>query len=235
MPNREQIRPYDLAIVVLSAFVLLALAITTLTSIQGPIRTVLEYADYAVCAVFLGDFVHRLKTASSRKRYMLESGWLDLISSIPTIPAFRLGRLTRLFRAFKVFRGIRSAKHLADHLMKSRVESTVSMMLLVAFLAVILAAVAVLQFETDLGSNILTAEDALWWAYATVITVGYGDRYPVTTEGRLVGAVLMIVGIGVYGVITGISAAWFVSPRKHSSSEKRRRMEAREEDHVLVP
>jgi voltage-gated potassium channel len=219
MPTRDQIRPYDLAMLILSAFVLLALAITTLTSITGPVRAVLEYADYAVCAVFLGDFAIRLKIAPNRRRYMLENGWLDLISSIPTFPALRLGRLTRLFRAFKVFRGVRSARNLADHLMRRRVESSVSMVLLLAFLLVILAAIAVLQFETGDNANIRTAEDALWWAYATVTTVGYGDRYPVTTEGRLVGAVLMLVGIGVYGVIAGSTAAWFVAPHKNSKGE----------------
>jgi len=219
MPTRDQIRPYDLAMLILSAFVLLALAVTTLTSITGPVRAVLEYADYAVCAVFLGDFAIRLKIAPNRRRYMLENGWLDLISSVPTFPALRLGRLTRLFRAFKVFRGIRSARNLADHLMRRRVESSVSMVLLLAFLLVILAAIAVLQFETEDNSNIRTAEDALWWAYATVTTVGYGDRYPVTTEGRLVGAVLMLVGIGVYGVIAGSTAAWFVAPHKNSKGE----------------
>jgi voltage-gated potassium channel len=215
MQVSNRIRPYDVAILALSAFVLMALAVETFLPITGSVRSILQYADLAVCMVFLSDFVVRLKTATNRRRYMLESGWLDFISSLPTIPALRLGRLARLFRAFKVLRGVRSARNLTQHLAQRRVESTVSIMLVSAFMLVILASIAILQFEGDHSqANIRTPEDAVWWAYATVTTVGYGDRYPVTTEGRLVGAVLMIGGIGVYGVIAGAIAAWFLGPQK---------------------
>jgi voltage-gated potassium channel len=55
------------------------------------------------------------------------------------------------------------------------------------------------------------ASDALWWSISTVTTVGYGDRFPVTDAGRFFAALLMLVGIGVYGTITGLFATWFIS------------------------
>jgi voltage-gated potassium channel len=61
------------------------------------------------------------------------------------------------------------------------------------------------------GANIKTFGDALWWAMTTVSTVGYGDRYPTTTEGRLVATLLMVVGIAMLGFLTAAVAAWFVS------------------------
>ena len=78
---------------------------------------------------------------------------------------------------------------------------------LVAVAVVIGAAATVLDAERNVpDSNITTFPDALWWAATTVTTVGYGDRFPVTAEGRLVGVVLMVVGIAVFGSITAALA-----------------------------
>lgn len=79
-------------------------------------------------------------------------------------------------------------------------------------MASVLGALAILDAEQDAeGANIQTNGDALWWAAATVTTVGYGDRYPTTPTGRLIGVVLMIVGIATVGAVTASIAAWMVS------------------------
>ena len=64
------------------------------------------------------------------------------------------------------------------------------------------------------NANILTASDALWWSYVTVTTVGYGDRFPVTTYGRLVGVAMLTIGVGLFGVLTGFLANAFLAPAK---------------------
>jgi len=79
---------------------------------------------------------------------------------------------------------------------------------------IVFCSIAMLHFETVPGSNIKTAEDAIWWAFATVTTVGYGDRYPVTSEGRLVAVLLMIAGVGLFGTFSGFLAAWFLAPEE---------------------
>jgi voltage-gated potassium channel len=72
-------------------------------------------------------------------------------------------------------------------------------------------AVGMLDVERHaVGANIRTFGDAVWWALTTLTTVGYGDRYPVTVEGRLIAAVVMLTGIAVLGVVTASMAAWFV-------------------------
>jgi len=60
------------------------------------------------------------------------------------------------------------------------------------------------------NSNIKTAEDALWWAYVTITTVGYGDRFPVTTEGRLIASLLMTAGVGLFGTFAGYISSLFI-------------------------
>lgn len=73
---------------------------------------------------------------------------------------------------------------------------------------------AILQLENDPNSNIKTAEDALWWSNVTITTVGYGDKFPVTTSGRILGAALMTVGVGIFGTLTALMASWFVEGKK---------------------
>jgi voltage-gated potassium channel len=69
-------------------------------------------------------------------------------------------------------------------------------MSLVALLLTVFCSIAILHFENDSNGNIKTAEDAIWWAFVTITTVGYGDRFPVTSEGRIIAAVLMSAGVG---------------------------------------
>lgn len=88
------------------------------------------------------------------------------------------------------------------------------MVSVIAVLMVIFSSIAILQVETDINSNIKTAEDAIWWSYVTITTVGYGDKFPVTTEGRLIAAILMTAGVGLFGTFTGFVASWFVSENK---------------------
>jgi voltage-gated potassium channel len=81
----------------------------------------------------------------------------------------------------------------------------------VAVIAVGLGSIAILHAEQESpDANITTFGDALWWAATTVTTVRYGDRYPVTTSGRLVAVALMVVGISMVGAVTASVAAWMV-------------------------
>jgi voltage-gated potassium channel len=86
-------------------------------------------------------------------------------------------------------------------------------------LLVIFSALAILQVETDPNSNIKTAEDAIWWSYVTVTTVGYGDKFPVTTEGRIIASVLMTAGVGLFGTFTAFVSSWFLAEKKEEEEE----------------
>jgi voltage-gated potassium channel Kch len=85
--------------------------------------------------------------------------------------------------------------------------------LVVGALLFFAAAGLALLFERDEG-NIRTVDDALWWAATTITTVGYGDRYPVTTEGRAIAVFLMFLGISLFSLVTASVAALFVLPEQ---------------------
>ena len=89
-------------------------------------------------------------------------------------------------------------------------------------LAVVLAAILVLEFGSILvlgaeipapDHNIRSAGDALWWSIVTIATVGYGDRFPITTWGRVIGVFMIVVGVGLFTTLTSFLAQWFVRQR----------------------
>jgi voltage-gated potassium channel len=203
---------YQLFMLALCVYAILALAVERFFAISPGTRELLDYTDIGVCVVFGIDFVFSLATAKSRWRYFWTWGWIDLLSSIPAVSVLRIGRAARIMRIFRVLRGVRATKILSSFVLERRSEDTLLAAVLISFLLVILASASVLHFETVPESNITSAADALWWAYSTMATVGYGDRVPVTWEGRLIAALLMTAGVGIFGMFSGFVAAWFLTP-----------------------
>lgn len=204
---------YQFFMLVLCLYALGALAVQTVVRLPAATREILDYADYAVCAIFLVDFVISLVRATNRRRYLLTWGWLDLLSSIPMIDVTRWGRLARLLRILRILRALRATKILATLAIRRRAQSAFLTASLVALLLLVFCSIAVLNFETAPESNIRTAEDAIWWAFATITTAGYGDHFPVTGEGRFVAVILMCAGVGLFGTFSGFLAAWFIGPQ----------------------
>jgi voltage-gated potassium channel len=204
--------PYAIFMLVLSLLSLVGLAASTLTGLGPEQRSILLAADSFVCLLFFADFLGSLYRAPDRLQYFLRWGWLDLLSSVPTIDALRLTRVARIARILRVIRGIKATKILVQYLLERRAESAFMAVTLISLLMIVAASIAVLQFETQAGANIRTAQDALWWAICTLTTVGYGDVYPVTEEGRIVAALLMICGVGLVASFAGFVASWFLKP-----------------------
>jgi voltage-gated potassium channel len=82
----------------------------------------------------------------------------------------------------------------------------------VPILAAFLCAACGPRDQSGPESNIKSAEDAVWWTFATITTVGYGDNFPVTSERRVVAAVLTCSGVRLFGTLSGFLAAWFLGP-----------------------
>jgi voltage-gated potassium channel len=198
-------------------WVLAAVAILFLVAYAWPIlqpglgggwKRLCAVVQLASWAIFLLDYLARVWAARDRRRYFTKH-LLDLL--IVALPALRPLRLLRLVILFRVLNRKAAAA------LRGRVPLYVSVS---AATLVVCAALAVLDAERHAsGSNITTFGDALWWAVVTVTTVGYGDHFPVTLQGRFVAGGLMIGGVALIGVVTASFAAWFIDRVRDEDAE----------------
>ena len=201
----------EIAMLVLSVYVLGALFAQTVFPVPQEISLLLDRVDAFVCVIFLADFAVRFRRAPSKLAFM-KWGWIDLISSIPAYDFLRWGRLVRVIRIVRILRAFGSTRRLVAALYRNRTRSLALTTLLTAFVLVIFSSIAVLAFEDESESNIRTPFDAVWWAISTMTTVGYGDTVPMTVEGKIVAMILMVAGVGLFGVLTGLFARIFIEP-----------------------
>lgn len=192
------------AVVFLGAYTWLVLQPT----MPRPLHHALNVVSYAAWATFWVDYLVRVALARPRGRYVLRHVPDLLVLALPVLRPLRLLRLIVLLKVLN--------RTFADSL-RGRV---VVYVVCTASLVVFAAALAALSAERGHpGANIVTFGDALWWAIVTITTVGYGDRYPVTTEGRFVAVGLMIAGIAMLGVVTAAFASWLVDRVRDTESE----------------
>jgi voltage-gated potassium channel len=181
------------------------------------VRSLLDWADTAICGVFLLDFVVSIARAENKWRYFATWGWIDLISAIPALDVARWGRAARVLRILRIIRGIKVARVLLSLFVRYRTRNAMLAGGLLLIFAVFTASIAILHVETDPRSIIKTADDAVWWTLCTISTVGYGDLYPVTRAGRIVASLLLVLGVGIFGAMAGILAGWFTGETSKDS------------------
>ena len=211
--TKEELGYFNIIISILTIYVLGALLIESFFVLPIEISKLLNFIDNIICFIFLFDFIIRFKKAKNKVKFM-HWGWIDLLSSIPFINYFRLGRVLRLVRVLRIVRAFRSSKKLIEYIFKNKAKGAFTSVSIFAVMLIIFSSIAILQVETAKESNIKTAEDALWWAYVTITTVGYGDKFPVTTEGRIIAVILMTAGVGLFGTFTAYASSRFVEDRK---------------------
>ncbi len=202
--------PYEIFILLLT---LLALANGAVLFIwpDETWSSVLRYMDWFISVLFFADFFWLLREAKDKRGYFIRGwGWADLLGSFP-IPGFRL---FRLIRGVVVSRRLRAEGMvgLRRGLRGKLSESTLLFVTLGLIVLLEVGCVLVLSAEDKSpDANIRTGGDALWWGVVTVATVGYGDRYPVTAYGRLIGALMMAGSVALVAVFTAYVANSFLN------------------------
>ena len=207
---------YEIFIVVLTLLALVIMVLLLLP-LSDPVHDALAFYDNLICLIFLIDFAYNLRGSRPRGEYLIrQRGWLDLVGAIPAFGAFRLTVLFRLARLDRLARIARaydrpSQKDLIRDIIRNRGQYALFFTLLVVMLVLTTSSVLILMFEDEApGSTIRTGGDALWWAFVTLTTVGYGDTYPVTEGGRAVAVAVMFAGVGVIGALASILASILV-------------------------
>jgi voltage-gated potassium channel len=228
----EQLSLYDLFIGILTVLSLGVMLLQFLLPADADAQEVLFIIDNLYCVIFMADFFGRLYKAKPKRAYLKWQGVTDFLGSIPAIPALRLFRLFRLARVVRVLR-IGGPKRIVREFSERRSESVLYITITFALILLTVGSMAVLYFEDkNPDANIHNGNDAIWWSIVTITTVGYGDRYPVTNGGRVIGMVTMMVGIGIFGVITSFMANAFMAPTKQQreAAEKKAQIDKEKEE-----
>ena len=159
-------------------------------------------------AAFALDYAVRLALAPDRRRFVRRN-LLDL--AVVVLPLLRPLRVLRVVWVLEILNRKAAAS------LRGRVASFV---VTGTGLVMFVASLAALDAERGHpDANIVTFKDAVWWSFATITTVGYGDHYPVTDAGRLIAAALMVCGIGLLGVVTGWLASWLIDRVSEAEEE----------------
>jgi voltage-gated potassium channel len=172
---------------------------------------VVAVMDGIIMVIFTLDLIRRLGVADDNRAYMVKGyGWVDAISIIPLL---RIARLLRIVRVGRVMSRMGGPKAAAKACFANRATGGLLLVMFIALLVLEFGSMAMLWAERPApNALIVTAEDSIWYVIVTMSTVGYGDFYPVTTAGRIIGSMIIIVGVGVFGTLTGFLANAFLTP-----------------------
>jgi voltage-gated potassium channel len=166
-----------------------------------------EAVEWLITGLFALEFGSRLIVARDRRSYV-RGHWIDLISLIPPARWLRPFRLLRLLRLIRAFAGAGRALVRVDRMAR---HGGLIWLLVAWFAVMLLSSIALYVAENGVNAAVDSPIDALWWGITTMTTVGYGDVYPLTPEGRIAAVVLMVLGIGLYSAITATVTSFLIA------------------------
>ena len=222
-------RLYDLFYTITILVNLTATILSTFDPIEAQHGALLDVLDLITVVFFTIDFALRIYTADYRypgktlpraaARYMVSfSGIIDILSFLPFyLPvffpagavAFRMLRVIRIFRLFRI-NGYYDSLNVITSVLSSKKKQLVSSVCIILVL-MLASSLCMYSLENAAQPDVFkNAFSGIWWAASTLLTVGYGDIYPITTAGRILGIIITFLGVGMVAIPTGIISAGFV-------------------------
>lgn len=195
-------------LLVASLLFIVAYSWQVIADLQGTAEIIARGFIYATWVVFFVDYVVRLWLSSPRGKWFRHHIFDLLVVILPALKPLRL---------LQAFTRMSSRRTSAGTVLRSRISVYGAG---AALILIWVAALAILDAERRVpGANIENFGDAMWWAFVTITTVGYGDFYPVTTSGRIVAVALMAGGVAVVGVVTATLASWVLEKAASRTSD----------------
>lgn len=228
-PGDYASRAYDFVNMLSIVVNLLITILYTYENIRASHGQLLLGVEAVTVAFFAADFFLRVLTAKQRFPKLSEgralvkyltsfSGLVDLCSFLPYyLPvffpsgtvAFRMLRIVRIFRLFRINAYYDSLSVITE-VISSKKQQLISSVFLIAVL-LLASSLCMYSLENRAQPEVFTnAFSGIWWAVSTLLTVGYGDIYPVTTLGRVFSIIITFLGVGMVAIPTGIISAGFV-------------------------
>ena len=205
---------FDISIQILIILSLISFSVETLPNLSGTTRIILRKFEVFSIIVFTIEYLLRIWVSNKRVSFIFSFfGIIDLLAILPFYLSFgidlrsiRIFRLFRLFRIFKMLRFNQAILHFSKA-MKSIKEELILFFIFSTFL-LFLSSVGIYYFENPAQPDVFKSVfHSLWWAIATLTTVGYGDIYPITAGGKIFTSVMLLIGLGIVAVPTGLIAS----------------------------
>ena len=213
-PDTLQGKVFELTIQFLIVVSLFTFSVDTLPDLDSETKQLLRNIEIITVGIFTAEYLLRLYVAEVKRWFMFSFfGIVDLLAIVPfylstglDLRSIRIVRLLRLIRIFKLFRYSRAIKRFHRAVVIAKEE-----LILFGFVALIvlyLSAVGIYYFENAAQpDNFKSVLHSLWWAVTTLTTVGYGDMYPITAGGKFFTFLVLMLGLGVVAVPTGLLAS----------------------------
>ena len=218
-------RAFDLAVMIAIVLSLVVAFVESMPRVAGIYKDVLTVMEYTLTAFFTIEYVLRVYCSPVKKDYVLSFfGIIDLLATLPLYLSFllpsakymfilRTFRLIRIFRVLKLFVFINEGNMLMESIKRSMNKILVYFL----FVIVLVTIIGTLMFMVEggqPGTQFTDIPSSIYWAIVTLTTVGYGDITPVTTVGRLLSGLVMILGYTIIAVPTGIVSATMIDETK---------------------
>lgn len=206
-------------ILLLSIYVIIELGYEVIYPLSDAAIWWVNAIDLVICAIFIGDFFYFLYHSDNRKAYF-KRYWVDLLASIPFMTFFRAFRLVRAVRIIRMLRGIKALIPIIRRIGMSRTQNILISYVIILTIVMMYCSLAFYSFEKGVNPNVNEFFDAIWWAFISITSVGYGDIYPLTFEGRMIGIVLTLLGMGLFSLITAGLASSFLQASQRENMRK---------------
>lgn len=180
--------------------------------------TIIVYYDLFVVLVLIPEFIYRLWKAPDRKKFLLHN-WTDILGMIPEIIVGPISTFFRYFRLIRIIRIIALFKSEIRHFLRLMRKTNIDYGVFVVVIILMVSSILFFYFEFGANENVNTFDDAFWYLLVTITTVGYGDIYPETTQGRILGFVIMATGIAFTSFLTATITSRFVKSSERSEFE----------------
>lgn len=207
-------RLFDLFIQILIIISLVSFSLETLPDLSPLVKDVLWKIEITTVFIFTVEYLLRVIVANKKLSFIFSFyGLIDLCAILPfyistgiDLRSLRIFRLFRIIRAFKFFRYSKALNHFKNAFISIKEE--LILFLIAAIFLLFLSAVGIYYFENSAQpEQFKSVFHSLWWAVATLTTVGYGDVYPITIGGKVFTFFILMIGLGIVAVPSGLIAS----------------------------
>ena len=220
-------RQFDIWVQILIIVSIVSYTVETIPGLPVELYTFLKALDVVIIVIFTVEYILRVVVAEKKLSYIFSFyGIIDLLAILPfylasgvELQTLRILRLLRLFRVLKLTKYNKALKRL--ELAISNVKEELVLFAIVAGMLLYLSAVGIYHFEHAAQPDVFKSIfDCLWWAVITLTTVGYGDMYPITLGGQLFTFFILIIGLLIISIPTGLIASSLVETSKKNTEER---------------